>query len=108
MIREILPQNSKISLSSANSLLVRANLIMLISFFVIQILVTATLGTKSQEIDSIRTEKDKLRQQNNILTSQINEAKTIASTKEIQEKYNLQEKGVNFLENPDQSIIASN
>lgn len=108
MRREGQNQTPKISLTAANSMLLRACLVLLVAFFIIQMLVTATLGTKSQEIDAIRAEKDKLRLQNDIVTSQINEAKTIAATKEVQEKYNLHEKGVNFLENPDQNVIASN
>ncbi len=73
------------------------NAILGIGFFLSQILVTSFLGTKSQEIDSIRIQKDRLRLENEMLVSEINKEKTVNGSLGVSAKYQLQEKTVNYL-----------
>lgn len=94
----------KTSFKRINKKLILVNAGLIVLFFVSQILVTSILGTKTQEIDVIRNEKENLRLQNEILTSEIDKLKSVASSEEIKDKYNLVEKNVTFLEGEDNDI----
>ncbi len=82
------------------------NIILGVGFFLSQILVTSVLGTKSQEIDSIRIQKDRLRLENEMLISEINKEKTVNGSLGISEKYQLQEKTVNYLLDSSEQVAA--
>lgn len=90
-------KTEKTNFKNINKNLIYFNVALIVLFFVSQILVTSILGTKTQEIDNIRNEKETLRLQNEILTSDIDKMKSVASSEEIKEKYNLVEKKVTFL-----------
>lgn len=97
-----------ISLKGINKKLFIINAILLVSFFVSQILVTSSIGTKSSEIEEIRKEKDRLRLENEIIGSDIDKAKSVDSLESVIEKYNLQEKNIISLEEGSSDNIASN
>ncbi len=73
--------------------------VLIATFFVAQIFITSQVGTKSAEIDAIRTERDELRLENEILSSQIDEAKSIENIKKASEKFGLSEITVQILDN---------
>lgn len=74
-----------------------------VGFFLIPIITTSVLGTKSQEVDRIRFLKEQYRLENEMLVSEINKEKSVAGSIEMQEKYHLVEKHVNYLiDSPDQ------
>lgn len=81
-------------------------LVMFFLYFAIQIGIAAILGSKTQEIDRIRNEKERLRLQNEILTSQIDRSKSISSSQHIKEKYGLVEKDVIFLNSEENQDLA--
>jgi cell division protein FtsL len=102
-------QKRKISFNRLNKRLFLANSFLLAIFFISQIAVTSIVGTKSSEIENIRTEKDRLRLENEILTAQIDEAKSVDRAKDVISKYDLQEKQVNVLnEGNDESVASIN
>ncbi|MEO6729189.1 MAG: hypothetical protein ABIM99_04675 [Candidatus Dojkabacteria bacterium] len=86
-----------ISFKKINKKLLTINAILVVGFFASQILVTSVLGTKTQEIDEIRQTKDDLRLKNEILTAQIDKAKTITASQELVERLKLSTKDVTFL-----------
>lgn len=96
----------KLSFKKVNRKLMAVNAGLLVLFFVVQILITSVLGTKTQEIDFIRNEKKELRLENEILTSEIDKSKSLASSEDIKEKYNLVEKNLTFLEGDNFEEVA--
>ena len=104
-MRESIP-TEKNNYKSINSRLIVLNVVLVILFFVTHILITSIVGTKTQEIDLVRYEKQNLRLQNEILTSDIDKSKSVASSEEIKEKYNLVEKKTIFLDGDNFDEIA--
>lgn len=80
-----------------NRKLIVAVLLLIMAFFFSQIYITSLVGTKSGEIESIRIEKDKLRLENEILQSEIDEYKSITNIKKVAERYGLVEKNIQEL-----------
>ncbi len=95
------------SFKSINKRLILINVGLIVLFFVSQILVTSILGTKTQQIDIIRNKKENVRLLNEILTSEIDKSKSLASSTEVKDKYNLVEKNVTFLEGDSYDEVAS-
>lgn len=85
-------------MKKVNKKLILANIALVTLFFISQILVMSILGTKTQEIDIIRSEKEELRLENEILTSEIDKAKSVTSSQEVKDRYGLVEKNVTFLD----------
>lgn len=79
----------KISFKLINKRFIIINCLLLIIFFISQIAITSVIGTKSSEIETIRVEKEKLRLENEILTSDINKEKSIENIKEVADTVNL-------------------
>lgn len=86
-----------ISFKKMNKSLIKANVFLVLGFFLSQILITAVLSTRTTAIDGIRQKKNELRLENEILTAQIDKAKTITSSQALIEKYKLNQKDVRFL-----------
>jgi hypothetical protein len=99
-------QKRKISFNRLNKRLFILFIGLLFTFFISQITITSFLGTKSSEIERIRREKDSLRLENEILTSKIDEAKSLEKASDTISKYQLQEKVVNLLEAGDMNRVA--
>lgn len=87
-----------INFKNINQKLLLINGILLVAFFSAQVIATSHYGTKTQEIDATRSEKDAVRQENKFIESEIDKAKTFTSTRDIIEKYNLVEKGTTFVD----------
>jgi hypothetical protein len=98
----------KISLERLNRNLIVLIVILGISYIVLQIFVTSIVGTKSEEIDRVRQEKSQYRLENEILTAKIDSSKSLEKTKDVAERLKLQNKNVNFLEEPKLDGIALN
>ncbi|MFS8130541.1 MAG: hypothetical protein ACMG57_01040 [Candidatus Dojkabacteria bacterium] len=96
-MQRLITNKKIISFKKINKKLFTINAILVIGFFGSQILVTSVLGTKTQEIDEIRQTKDDLRLQNEILTAQIDKAKTINASQELIDRLKLSAKDVTFL-----------
>lgn len=99
-------QQKKKNFISINNRLVVLNALLLLAFFASQILITSLVGTKSQEIDQIRSEKNELRSENKIVSAEIDRLKSFAAAEEIINKYHLQAKDVIFLEESDLNGLA--
>lgn len=87
-----------INFKNINKKLLFINGILLLAFFSAQVIATSHYGTKTQEIDATRLEKDAVRQENKFLEAEIDKARTFTATKDIIEKYNLIEKGTTFVD----------
>lgn len=79
----------KISFKEINRRLALVCFLLLVIFFISQIAITSVIGTKSSEVETIRVEKDKIRLQNEIITSEINELKSIEKIREIENNVDL-------------------
>jgi hypothetical protein len=101
-------EKNKITFVSLNRKIILVDVLLLVGFFVSQIFVMSILGTKTQEIDFIRNDKEKIRLQNEILISEINKAKSLATTTEVKEEYDLTQKSVEILEDKNTSEVALN
>lgn len=99
-------QQKKKNFISINNRLVVLNGLLLVGFFVSQILITSLVGTKSQEIDQIRSEKNELRSENKIISAEVDRLKSFAAAEEIIDRYHLQAKDVTFLEESDLNGLA--
>lgn len=93
-------------ISKINRKLFFIGIILIIGFFLVEIASMAVVGTRTQEIDSIRRQKQELRLQNSLITSQIDASKSISSTIEVKDKYELVQKTVTFLDNPSSDEVA--
>lgn len=89
---------------SLNSKLLLAVFIAVLVFFGCQIYITSVIGTSNAAIEEIRIDKDELRLQNEILSSEIDELKSTKNLEEIATRYNLVEKDVIEIEIVDNSI----
>ncbi len=87
-----------INFKSINKKLFMINIFLLMAFFAVQIIITSRYGTKTQEIDLTRSQKDTVRQENKYLESEIDKAKTYASTKTVIKKYDLVQKTTTFVD----------
>ena len=96
----------EISFSKVNKKLVVVNTILLCLFFISQMFVTASLGTKSSEIQDIRSQKADLRLKNEILASEIEAQKAMKNVKDIATKMDLVNKNVTFLDEPNNQDLA--
>lgn len=101
-------EKNSTKLYKLNAKLTLVILVLVFAFFTSQILVTSRVGTKSTEIDIIRSEKDTLRLENEILKSKIDEAKSIQNFQDIQKKLDLSEKTVQLLnpQEPDNLALS--
>ncbi len=104
---EIEVRQNKLDINKINARLFLVVCLIGFGFFGVQILITSQVGTKSTEIEIIRKEKDQLRLENEIIKSKINEARSLTNSKEVIEKYQLQEKPIYSLDRAGQSDIAS-
>lgn len=98
----------KVSFSKLNNYLGIVIIILAVLYVGTQVLVTSMVGTKSEEIESVRQQKSELRLQNEILTAKIDGAKSVDNAKDLATKTELQTKNVNFLEKTDGNNIALN
>jgi hypothetical protein len=99
--------NKEQTTQSINRTLVYILLVAFVAYFVTPIILTTLIGTKTFDIDIVRNEQKELRLINEILTSKIDEAKSVAASYEIIEKYGLSEKNITFLQNSNFDEIAS-
>lgn len=97
---------TKLNLKKVNRRLFLFNAIALILFFLIQILSTSVIGTKTQEIDNTRFEKSELRQDNSFLEAEIAKAKSYNSANNVIKDYSLEVKNVNHLESLSDNDVA--
>jgi len=88
-----------IDFKDVNKRLIIINGILLLAFFAVQVVITSQYGTKTQEIDATRAEKDSVRQENKYLESEIDKAKTFSATKDVIDKYKLVETPTTFVDN---------
>jgi cell division protein FtsL len=91
-----------------NQKLILSIFILSVSYFSSQIYITSHVGTKNAEIDSISNEKENLRLENDILTSKINELRSLEKVRTIADKYNLVEKQVQELDRKESFDVAIN
>jgi len=75
-------------------------------YFALQIGITSAVGTKGEALDQIRQEKDQLRRENEITSAKIDKYKAISAAQEYAKKLDLQNKKVNFLQQPDSNSVA--
>lgn len=80
-----------------NKKLIASALLLIVAFFFSQIYITSLVGTKSGEIEATRIEKDKLRLENEILQSEIDEYRSTTNIKKVAERYGLVEKSIQEL-----------
>jgi len=66
-------------------------------YFVVQIIATAISNTY-QDISYLRSQKEQLRRENEILVSEIGKAKSYISAQDIIEKYKLEKKNINYID----------
>ena len=99
-------QIKKISFKRLNRNLIIVLIISLVGYFAIQIVVTSLIGTKSDTLDTIRAQTEQLRRQNEILSSQIDQAKSLASAQGFATQKRLNAKNVDFLIKPDTNNLA--
>ena len=85
-----------------------AILIMVVTFFVSQIYITSVIGTSNAAIEEIRKEKDRLRLTNEILSSKIDELKSVKNIEAVSEKYGLSEKHIEQISLPFNDIALEN
>jgi hypothetical protein len=105
-IKSNLQPTKKYNFARINAKLVLGNALLLVGFFAVNILLASSVGTKSQEIDSIRSEKNELRSQNRILSAEIDRMKSLVEARDIEAKYNLVEKDVTYFEEADFDGLA--
>jgi preprotein translocase subunit SecG len=103
---KVITNKKVVSFKKINKTLVKSIVVLIVLFFASQILITAVLSTRTTAIDDIRRKKDELRLQNEILTAQIDKAKTISSSQALIEKYKLTGKEVNFLNDVSNDDLA--
>lgn len=101
-------KQSSISFKRINKRLFILNTFLILTFFAVQILVTFSVGTKTQEIDYTRKQKQSLRQENAFLEAEVAKEKSLSEAQKIIDKYGLQEKGVNFLQESNLQGVALN
>lgn len=101
-----LHQHTKLSLKKVNRNLFFLLLLIIFSYFIVQIGITSIVGTKGEALDQIRQEKDQLRRENEIVSAKIDKLKSISSTQELSKKLDLKNKKVNFLPEADQNNVA--
>lgn len=99
---------SAINLKRINRRLAFLNVFALASFFAVQMIITVTMGTKTQEISILRQQKNTLRLENEILLSEIDKAKSTFNKEDITKKYNLSNKGLIYLEEINPQNVAQN
>lgn len=87
-----------IDFTRINRFLIKAIVFMLFVYVLVQIAATS-IGNTYQDIANIRAKKDALRRENEILISQIEQAKSTISAQDVIEKYGLVQKQVNFIDN---------
>lgn len=93
--------------SSLVQQMILLNLIAVLVFMGVQIIVTNQVGSKSQEIDFIRSEKSRLRRENEFLKSDILREKSLENVDEIISRYQLEKTEVIFIpENPNQNFAS--
>jgi cell division protein FtsL len=97
-------QKKKPIFKKINTKIAVAVLLMVVVFFGSQIYITSVIGTSNAAIEEIRKEKDELRLTNEILSSQIDELKSIKNISEVAEKYGLSEKQIELITSPDSNI----
>lgn len=95
-----------ISLSKLNKNLMFLNLTLLIGFFGLQVLITVIIGTKGSEIENLRTQKEEIRLENEIINSKINEMKSLSKIQEIVDSEDLVQKNVIYLDSTDTDDVA--
>ncbi len=107
---ERIQHNTKnsISLQKVQRNLIVLIIILSVSYIGLQIFVTSSVGTKSEEIDKVRAEKVQLRLENEILTAKIDKSKSLENIKDVAEKFKLKNKNVKFLEEPKFDGVALN
>jgi len=101
-----LQKQGSVSFKKLNKRLVAFNALLILAFFGVQIFVTSFVGTKTQEIDYTRNQKTELRQNNSFLEAEIAKEKSVAQAQDVIEKYSLQEKEVNFLQEANLQGVA--
>lgn len=99
-------KQSSISFKRINKRLIILNAVLVLAFFGVQIFATSVVGTKTQEIDYTRNQKNEIRQENSFLEAEIAKEKSLAEAKEVVDKYKLQEKDVNFLQEANLQGVA--
>lgn len=93
----------KFNLSKINIRIAVIAVILLISIFGSQVVITSLIGTKSTEVLNIRKEKDNVRLQNELLQSEINKLKAFTAAGDTT---NLEQKDITFLEKPNLGDLA--
>lgn len=96
----------EINLKNLNSKLLVFNAVVLAAFFAVQMIITVTMGTKTQEISVLREQKNDYRLKNEILISEIEKARSSLNQKEISEKYGLETKTLYYLEEINPEAVA--
>lgn len=75
-------------------------------YILVQVVITASVGTKSEEIFNVRSQKAELRLENEILTSKIDATRSLENSKEFAKTLNLETKNIIFLEENDGKNVA--
>jgi len=96
------------SLQKMNKRLIILIAFLVLIFFILQMFITNSIGTKSSEIQSLRLEKAALRTQNEIISSEIDKLKTLDQLKQNLENLGLTEKVIQYLDEVDENSLASN
>ncbi len=97
-------QKKKPIFKKLNRRIAIAVFIVVVVFFGSQIYITSVIGTSNAAIEEIRKEKDQLRLTNEILSSQIDELKSIKNLEIIAEKYGLTEKPIEEIRSVENDI----
>lgn len=100
--------NEKLNFNNVNNKLTLLIIIVTFVYIAVQVFVTSNVGTKSEEIDHVRTEKAQLRLENEILTSKIDQAKSLEVAKDIRNEFELENKEVHFLVEQNKNDVALN
>ena len=104
----LLKKESVVNIKQLNKKLILANIFMLVGFFGLQIFITSFVGTKTQEIDYTRNQKNELRRQNSFLEAEVAKEKSVTQALKLVQKYNLVEKNVNFMQEANLQGVALN
>ncbi len=98
-------QNVKVN---TKKLLIILNIVALLVYVVLQIVITASTGNMSREIDFIRREKARLRRENEFLKSEIQKENSLVYALPLVEKYKLEKQIPIVIEVYDHDIFSMN
>lgn len=105
-MREQVAEKKKPLFQSLNRKLVIVILIGTGLFFACQMYMTSIVGTSNAAIEEIRKERDAIRLENEILSSEIDKFKSIKNLQNLSDRYDLYEKPVEQIPTVDDNELA--